>query len=390
MPRFRQPPEDRVRRAKEQFREQLLANPTVVSVGVGKHPSTGEIAVSIGVDRPVNLDDVLPPTFPADIPAFVEETGPVQPFQTHTDRLRPVPLGVSTGTGNVTGTTSFILDDGSQFYLASNNHVYANNESHGDPILQPGPADGGGAPDDTIGSLSGFVTLVDDVTADVAWTVPEVELDNTALGVAVPSGSPLDPAIDETITKAGRSTGVTSAPVTNTHVDVKVGYSFGDVIVGDCFATEARSQGGDSGSPGLGTNDRPAGVLFAGSDTQDFYNYASNWELETGMAIVTDPLTWDPSAVVVDGCSFSPATADLAEPTQIDLSAIVRNPNGVGVTFDIAWTASGTEFARLPGVSLPANSSNTFVMTYDTANFSLGTGNFQVSSEIPTTTVVQS
>lgn len=386
MRRFEQPNDDRVRRAKDRFREQLLARPGVVTVGIGKHPTTGEAAVSIGVDRPLDLGDVLPAEFPDDVPAFVRETDPPGPFQ-HTGRHRPVPLGVSTGTENIAGTIAYILDDGATFYLSSNNHVYAGNELHTEPIIQPGPADGGSAPDDTIGFLTDFVTLEDGTTADVAWAEPEVEIDNFVHNVAVPAGSPIDPAIDDTITKSGRTTGVTSAPVTEVHVDAQVDYGFATFIVEDNFVTEPRADGGDSGSPGLGQDDRPAGVLFAGNSNGDFYNYASNWEAETGMTVVTGALSWDPSAVVVDACGLG--ASSVATDETIELTASVSNGNDIGVTFDIVWAADGTEFARLSGVSLAAGSSETFVMTYDMSGFGLGGGTYDITSSVPTTTVAR-
>ncbi|MCZ6895836.1 MAG: hypothetical protein O7H40_17550, partial [Gammaproteobacteria bacterium] len=77
---------------------------------------------------------------------------------------RPVPIGVSTGHPAITaGTIGARVTDGDNVYALSNNHIYANENMapiH-DNVLQPGPFDGGvDHPDDTIGTLSDFETIV--------------------------------------------------------------------------------------------------------------------------------------------------------------------------------------------------------------------------------------
>ena len=49
-------------------------------------------------------------------------------------------------------------DPKNQVYLLSNNHVLAdvNNGAPGDEVLQPGPADGGTIPKDTVANLTRF------------------------------------------------------------------------------------------------------------------------------------------------------------------------------------------------------------------------------------------
>ena len=111
----------------------------------------------------------------------VEHTGPIEllsPLLKH----RPAPGGVSLGHINVTAGTLGCLCRGNQAprdtytLVLSNNHVLANSNQGkpGDPVLQPGPADGGRYPGDLIGSLEMFVQThtskpnwVDCATAEV-------------------------------------------------------------------------------------------------------------------------------------------------------------------------------------------------------------------------------
>ena len=78
-----------------------------------------------------------------------------------TKRYRPAPGGVSVGHRDITaGTLSCWVKKAGQLYLLSNNHVLANVNAgkKGDPILQPGAADGGTAVDE-LGKLYKFVPI---------------------------------------------------------------------------------------------------------------------------------------------------------------------------------------------------------------------------------------
>ena len=93
----------------------------------------------------------------------VEHTGPIELLQ----RYRPAPGGVSLGHANITAGTLGCLCRGKQpprdgyTLVLSNNHILANYNrgKPGDPVLQPGPADGGKDPRDRIGSLEKFVQI---------------------------------------------------------------------------------------------------------------------------------------------------------------------------------------------------------------------------------------
>ncbi|NIM99516.1 MAG: hypothetical protein GTO24_16025, partial [candidate division Zixibacteria bacterium] len=76
-------------------------------------------------------------------------------------RERPCPGGFSIGHVDITaGTLGCLVKDklNDATVILSNNHVLANTNqaTTGDPIVQPGPADGGTAPSDTIATLTRF------------------------------------------------------------------------------------------------------------------------------------------------------------------------------------------------------------------------------------------
>jgi len=79
-------------------------------------------------------------------------------------RERPAPSGISIGHVNITaGTLGGLVRDkeSEQVVILSNNHVMAdsNEAVAGDPILQPGPHDGGTHPADHIANLTRFVEI---------------------------------------------------------------------------------------------------------------------------------------------------------------------------------------------------------------------------------------
>ena len=192
-------------------------------------------------------------------------------------KWRPAPAGISVAHGEVTagtlGSPPLRTADDKIVFL-TNAHVAApiGAASAGDPILQPGPADGG-TPQDVIGHLlewteiereganacdSALVEIDDDLVDDDILALGDIE------GWA-------EPEIGVEYVKSGRTTGVTSSELLGRNARVQVGgYYPGEATTFegvDVFG--AMSAGGDSGS--LIGNQREDGfyatdLLFAGSD----------------------------------------------------------------------------------------------------------------------------
>src|SRR5438046_1832351 len=95
--------------------------------------------------RPHDFEDV-------DLPSQLR----AQPFR---GRYRPPTGGGSVGHFKITaGTIACLVRKDRALYILSNNHVLANVNTGqaGDPVLQPGPYDGGRVPADVIAKLSQF------------------------------------------------------------------------------------------------------------------------------------------------------------------------------------------------------------------------------------------
>ena len=292
----------RADQARQRHTDALLANPGVVGVALGRNPA-GRASVLVFTTKagvsgiPRNVDGVpVHVRVTGEIFAFnppphdhgggggdgetVDATDPTARF------TRPVPIGVSTGHPDITaGTIGARVKDGAgNVYALSNNHVYAdeNQASIGDAVIQPGTFDDGSSPDDDIGTLSDFETIVFSTSASNVIDAA-IALSSTAdLGNATPSdgyGTPksttMTAVLDMKVKKYGRTTGETKATVPGINATVIVGYSTGTArFVNQIIITPGTfSAGGDSGSlivvDGKGRNKadngKPVGLLFAGS-----------------------------------------------------------------------------------------------------------------------------
>jgi hypothetical protein len=195
-------------------------------------------------------------------------------------RARPLRPGLSIAHPAVTaGTLGGFVRTAGGLAILSNNHVLAaaDTATEGDPILQPGPADGG-VPGDRVATLSAFQrfrsggpNLVDAAVALVDDGVDAApgDLPGGPLAGAVPSGQDVEPA--EAVEKVGRTTGHTRGRISAVEVDaVAVQYDdqvhrFDDQIEIEGLAGPF-SAGGDSGSVIWRSRDRaPVALLFAGS-----------------------------------------------------------------------------------------------------------------------------
>jgi hypothetical protein len=206
--------------------------------------------------------------------------------QALTARCRPAKGGFSVGHFNITAGTlaTCAYDLGAlnptRFYILSNNHVLADSNagSPGDPILQPGPFDGGALPNDQIAILSNFVpirfsppiaptfhnNLVDAAIAEASFQSIDREihwLDSPRGWRRRASAIP-----GEFVKKVGRTTNLQFGQIMGVNATVDVNYGGGRVArFVDQIITTNISAGGDSGSLVLTRDNLAIGLLFAGS-----------------------------------------------------------------------------------------------------------------------------
>jgi hypothetical protein len=195
--------------------------------------------------------------------------------------VRPLVPGASVAHPDVTAGTlgAFLTDADGRVLLLSNNHVLADTDraSIGDPVLSPGPADGGRPGLDRVATLTAFERLVP--TGNLL-DLAVASVDDPALvgGNTVPEGV-LSGVVEEVldgvaVAKTGRTTGHTTGVVTAVELDgVTVDYGRGQLLsFDDCLEVEGDgrsfSDGGDSGSVVYAREGLQAlGLLFAGSTT---------------------------------------------------------------------------------------------------------------------------
>ncbi|MCU1431158.1 MAG: hypothetical protein JWP95_263 [Actinotalea sp.] len=197
-----------------------------------------------------------------------------------TGRVRPLRPGVSIAHVDVSaGTLGAFVEVEGALHALSNYHVLVGSPQGrvGDVVVQPGPADGGRAPEDRVGTLAAFAALEPGVAATVDAAV--ALLDDQVVDPEYPIGRVNRTAVvlgEEEVAKIGRTTGVTTGRVTAIELDdVVVGYgpglgelSFDDQIEVESTGSGPFSRGGDSGSLVYRTSDGAAiGLLFAGSES---------------------------------------------------------------------------------------------------------------------------
>lgn len=305
----------------------LLSLPNVVGVGEGFRVTAGEktdeVCVVVLVRRKVprsglHESDLVPKRLEG-VKTDVIEVGEVRALPSRKDRVRPALPGLSIGHYQVTAGTFGALvrhkPSGDRLIL-SNNHVLANsnNALEGDPILQPGAADGGEVEADTLARLQAFIPLafliepascgiasglaslanliakllgsrhrlqayraqpdaINSVDAAVARPDVQEDVGSAVIEVGNLTGT-REPLLGMSVRKSGRTTGLTTGEIVVVEATVTVGYGptrrakFRGQIV-----TTAMSAAGDSGSALVAEDSNEAvGLLYAGSDQVSLHN----------------------------------------------------------------------------------------------------------------------
>lgn len=315
-----------VKYVKEIHKDDLLKKPNVVGAGVGYRQKNGkttnELVIVAMVTQKLPRAGLKPgdllPSKVQGVPVDVVQVGRLRAHTDPTVRWRPAPGGVSIGHYQVTaGTLACIVKDrktGGRLIL-SNNHVLANsnNARKGDPILQPGAADGGTGGDDVIAYLERFIEI--EFTSGPANCRIASALASLANGVAALLGSshrlqaiqknpsatnlvdaalarPIDEGLVREdileigvldgvyparlglgVRKFGRTTGLTTGIIQVMDATVTVMYGAQEARFEDQLVTTPMSEPGDSGSVVVDRESLLAvGLLFAGSDQATILN----------------------------------------------------------------------------------------------------------------------
>ena len=260
------------------------ASENVIGWGIGKKTVDDTVLDTVQIYVQESLDSTIPGRF-GELPVDVIEVGRITAYQNPTDRYRPAHCGVSVGHPNITaGTLGCLVQKDGNHYILSNNHVLADSNAAevGDPVIQPGFADGGTSPDDNIATIEPYqeidftgapnhidaaIALVGDCNQDTV--VPEI------IDIGRPQSAPMSASEGQILRKYGRTTRQTLGVVKTVSADLWVYYGEGDQrawfvdqIMVENIESDHFSRGGDSGSLIVDNETpRPVALLFAGSET---------------------------------------------------------------------------------------------------------------------------
>ncbi len=318
--------QDEVTWVKERHKELILAKPNVVGVGTGfketRGRTTDKLCVVAMVRQKVPRAGLRPVSLvPSELDGVrtdVIQVGELRALPARTDRMRPVPSGVSLGHYKVTaGTLGCIVRDqatGTRLLL-SNNHILANSNDAklGDPILQPGPLDGGRVARDMVATLERFCAIqfsTEPATCDLASgyasvgnalakligskhrvmvyrsdpgasnrvdaatarPVDGVEVLDEILDIGVIGGT-APAGLGMPVRKSGRTTGFTTGQIIVLEATVIIKYGDRSARFEGQIVTGPMSKPGDSGSLLVaGDSLLAVGLLFAGSEQATIYN----------------------------------------------------------------------------------------------------------------------
>ena len=307
----------------QQVLPDLFRRQNVVACGLGyktsKGQTTNDLSLIVSVSQKVPREQLMPQDI---IPKSLEgmmidvvETGHIhaQNAADPTGRFRPAQPGISIGHRDITaGTFGLLVQRNGSPFILSNNHVLADSNAAriGDPIYQPGPADGGTA-SDRIAALAEYAPLdfgdtpsqcriADSIatwlnffarltgsshrlqpvqqtsginTMDAALAQPDAPdlVTPEVLGLGLPTGVGT-PTLGAQVQKMGRTTGLTYGYITQIDVTVNVNFGTRTARFADQVITTSMSSPGDSGSGILDMDRRAVGLLFAGSTTVTIFS----------------------------------------------------------------------------------------------------------------------
>jgi len=255
----------------------------IIGLGIGAKAVDSVVPSNHGVVR-VYVQELPEPTVPERfgyLPTEVIEVGKIVAYGNQ-ELSAPVFCGVSVGHPNVSaGTLGCLVERDGNHYILSNNHVLAdtNAANPGDPVIQPGSADGGTTPDDNIATLEPYRTIEfegppNDIDAAIALVGDSNQtlVSSEIIDIGNPGTTPGSISLNQRVQKGGRTTAHTVGEVDEISADIWVlfreGYAFFENQIGiKSVNTNAFSAGGDSGSLIIDEQTQaPIGLLFAASD----------------------------------------------------------------------------------------------------------------------------
>lgn len=228
----------------------------------------------------IDDNDIVPDYFDGYKTDVIEigSVSPIEAKEKHTDRFDTLKPGVSIGHYEFTtaGSLGVFVERDDKLFFLTNAHVGAgsNRAEKEDPVLQPGPADGGRSVDDRVGELEDYFKMKDEMEWDISLIRhTQRPVDLKPLGLANAPKKVQSPNIGDRVITTGRTAPyISKSRVIDKGVDIRVNYGeSGTFEVLKTNVYESFIQGGDSGSI-IAMNDGSvlADIAFAGSDKASF------------------------------------------------------------------------------------------------------------------------
>ncbi len=290
-------PSDLIKKAAKRLKErrELAEDDIAIGIGLAKASRSSEHRITAFVQSRQHLKSALLEKIRSRAAGEVDivYTGPIRARQWYDQASNPLRIGCSVAhQASATGTIGCFVKDNktSETCILSNNHVLANvNLARvGEPVLQPGPIDGGSIGGNTVARLVRLVDIklggvaaneVDCAIATLAANGPQFDARAICDNTGASFGNPLatHPAQAEPgmpVEKIGRTTGHTTGYVRDVNVcNLIVEMSPGSTAKFDgqiAFHSDIQDQrfsaNGDSGALIISDMHDPIALLFAGSD----------------------------------------------------------------------------------------------------------------------------
>jgi S1-C subfamily serine protease len=190
-------------------------------------------------------------------------------------RVRPLRPGISIGGINRnTGTIGLLVKDiVGQRYIVGAGHTFGDRFDIGKEVLQPGPLDGGKAPEDVIGIFVKYPKR--DFHNSIVSMIGLVKLDsNIQFDEDIPEIGPIhgvsDAFVGQEVRKFGRTTGLTIGKITDVVSTVNIMDPFENRAMqfNDAIKCKLSLAGGDSGAVVVDEEGYVIGIIVAGSEPE--------------------------------------------------------------------------------------------------------------------------
>jgi formylglycine-generating enzyme required for sulfatase activity/Tol biopolymer transport system component len=176
------------------------------------------------------------------------------------------------GVESTAGTIGcFVMDLDGQPYLLSAADVLGEPDYELDAaVLQPGPTDGGQAPNDVVGYFAKYLPLTDGVSAANLVGLARLE-EGIKFETAIPGLGPIrgvrDPVLGSTVYKLGRTTGLTKGQITQVDMTFSMKTGGGKTIkFRDGIDCSFISEGGDGGALVVDDEGYAIGIVVGASE----------------------------------------------------------------------------------------------------------------------------